>query len=56
MALDFTGNDIVVKFTEAALSGSAAALASRHDFNAEKLARLAVEIAKAAVEELSKNG
>lgn len=45
---------VLLKLTEAALQGSAAQMAMRHDLKAEKIAAHAVEIAKAAIEELKK--
>lgn len=40
------------QFMLSALSGSAASVASRHDFTAAKMAHIAMEIAKAALVEL----
>jgi len=48
----FVEIDMVREFTKAALSGSAVAGVFRHDFNAQKTAILAVEIAKEAVRQL----
>lgn len=42
----------LIKFTESALAGSAAHLAMRHDFTPERFAKLALQIARAAIVEL----
>ena len=49
-------NCLLIKFMESALSGSAAAGVFRHDFSVDKTVKLAVEIARATIEELKRNG
>jgi hypothetical protein len=47
---------LLVEFTMAALHGAATTSATRHDCQPDKLAREAVRIAVAAIEELKKTG
>ena len=48
----FDEDRVMMGFVESALTGSAAAVASRHDFTPEKMAMIALKIARAAIEEL----
>lgn len=47
---------VLMRLTEAAINGSASTLAARHDFKIETLAKHAVALARATIEELRKNG
>lgn len=48
----FDEEKLLLEFTAAALQGAASQLAARHDFKADTLARHAVAVGKAAIEEL----
>ncbi len=54
--LEFSEEKYLMLFTEASLQGAASQLAARHDFKPEVIAKHAVAVAKAAIEELKKNG
>ena len=58
MELPVTNQDdeLFVQILTAALQGSAVTAATRHDTQAPLLVKKAMEIAKAAIEELKKNG
>lgn len=45
-------NVMLIRFATAAINGSAATLLSRHDFSAGKVAKHAMEIAKAMMDEI----
>ncbi len=47
---------LLISLTNSALQGAASQLAARHDFKPEVIAKHAVAVAKAAIEELKRNG
>lgn len=47
---------VLIRLTEAALNGAAPQIAARHDFKIETLAKHAVALAKATIQELRRNG
>lgn len=51
-----TKDALMIEFLVASLQGSAAVVATRHDCSAKKLVGLAADVARAAIEELRKNG